>query len=127
LLIILAMIATEKNLSEGQPPKLGLNRIEAAKAIGLSPASIDRLTQRGLLRPCRATYRPIYWVKELERFLKENSAADYIPSQPRAIGLPGLRAKKPAVVLHPKSNFPAVPPSATGNSHKTAEINQGQL
>ena len=121
------MIATEKNLSEGQPPKLGLNRIEAAKAIGLSPASIDRLTQRGLLRPCRATYRPIYWVKELERFLKENSAADYIPSQPRAIGLPGLKAKKHSVGHDSQSNFPIVPPSATGNSHKTAEINQGQL
>lgn len=55
------------------PPKLGLTRIEAAKAIGVSPATLDRLTARGLLRPCRVTYRPIYWVKELERFLKENS------------------------------------------------------
>ena len=54
-------------------PKLGLNRTEAAKAIGVSPATLDRLTARGLLRPCRVTYRPIYWVKELERFLKENS------------------------------------------------------
>jgi hypothetical protein len=56
-----------------QPPKLGLNRIEAAKALGVSPATLDRLTARGLLRPCRVTYRPIYWVGELERFLKENS------------------------------------------------------
>ena len=54
-------------------PKLALNRIEAAKAIGVSPATLDRLTARGLLRPCRVTYRPIYWVGELERFLKENS------------------------------------------------------
>jgi hypothetical protein len=54
-------------------PKLALNRIEAAKAIGVSPATLDRLAQRGLIRPCRATYRPIYWVGELERFLKENS------------------------------------------------------
>lgn len=54
-------------------PKLGLNRIEAAKALGVSPATLDRLTARGLLRPCRVTYRPIYWVGELERFLKENS------------------------------------------------------
>ena len=54
-------------------PKLALNRIEAAKAIGVSPATLDRLTVRGLLRPCRVTYRPIYWVGELERFLKENS------------------------------------------------------
>src|ERR1035441_2682442 len=56
-------------------PKLALNRIEAAQAIGCSPATIDRLTIRGLLRPCRATYRPLYLVKELERFLRDNSAA----------------------------------------------------
>jgi hypothetical protein len=61
---------TSKN---NEPLKLGLNRVEAAKAIGVSPATLDRLAQRGLVRPCRATYRPIYWVKELERFLKENS------------------------------------------------------
>jgi hypothetical protein len=54
-------------------PKLALNRLEAAEAISVSAATLDRLTQRGLLRPCRATYRPIYSVKELERFLKENS------------------------------------------------------
>lgn len=54
-------------------PKLGLSRVEAAKSLGVSPATLDRLAQRGLLRPCRATYRPIYWIKELERFLKENS------------------------------------------------------
>ena len=67
------MITTEENTPVNQPLKLGLNRVEAAKALGISPATLDRLTQRGLLRPCRATYRPIYWVKELERFLKENS------------------------------------------------------
>jgi hypothetical protein len=61
----------------GAVPKLALNRIEAAKAIGVSPATLDRLTARGLLRPCRVTYRPIYWVGELERFLKENTKADY--------------------------------------------------
>jgi hypothetical protein len=65
------MLAT--NSENIQPPKLGLNRIEAAQAIGVSPATLDRLAQRGLVRPCRATYRPIYWVGELERFLKENS------------------------------------------------------
>ena len=54
-------------------PKLALTRVEAAKALGLSPATIDRLTHRGLLRPSRATYRPIYSVKELERFLKDTS------------------------------------------------------
>ena len=66
------MISDDKTTSP-QPPKLGLNRTDAAKALGVSPATLDRLTARGLLRPCRVTYRPIYWVGELERFLKENS------------------------------------------------------
>jgi hypothetical protein len=51
-------------------PKLALNRIETAHAIGQSPATVDRLTKRGLLRPSRATRRPLYAVKEIERFLK---------------------------------------------------------
>jgi hypothetical protein len=67
------VITTEQIATESPRPKLGLNRIEAAKALGVSPTTLDRLTARGLLRPCRATYRPIYWVGELERFLKENS------------------------------------------------------
>jgi hypothetical protein len=67
------MSATTKENENIQSLKLGLNRIEAAKAIGVSPATLDRLTARGLLRPCRVTYRPIYWVGELERFLKDNS------------------------------------------------------
>jgi DNA-binding transcriptional MerR regulator len=67
------MSATNCESQSSPPVKLGLNRIEAAKSLGVSPATLDRLAQRGLIRPCRATYRPIYWVKELERFLKENS------------------------------------------------------
>ena len=56
-------------------PKLALNRIEAAEALSVSPATIDRLTQRGFLRPSRATRRPLYAIKEIERFLKATTAA----------------------------------------------------
>lgn len=73
------MIDNATESAANQLPKLALNRVEAAKAIGVSPATLDRLTQRGLLRPCRVTYRPVFWVKELERFLKENTKADYEP------------------------------------------------
>ncbi len=70
----------ENHVSPGPVPKLALTRVEAATALGLSPASIDRLTQRGLLRPSRATYRPLYSVKELERFLKDTSTpSDWQP------------------------------------------------
>jgi hypothetical protein len=79
-------------------PKLALNRVEAAQALGCSPATLDRLALRGLLRPCRATYRPIYWVKELERFLKENSVADYVRPESSANGLSGHRDTTPEVL-----------------------------
>jgi hypothetical protein len=110
---------------KGVVPKLALNRIEAAAAIGVSPATLDRLAQRGLVRPCRATYRPIYWVKELERFLKENSAADYVLAMRPHDGLPGQRAKEPCAVSHPRGNFPAVSPSTVGNQHKMADTTNG--
>lgn len=71
------MSTTTTENDNNQPLKLALNRIDAAAAISVSPATLDRLTQRGLLRPCRATYRPTFWVKELERFLKETTQADY--------------------------------------------------
>ncbi len=61
-------------LSSTVPPKLALTREEAAKAIGQSAVTIDRLTKRGLLRPSRATRRPVYPIWEIERFLRETSA-----------------------------------------------------
>ena len=54
--------------------KLSLTREEAGKCLGVSAITIDRLTKRGLLRPSRATRRPLYPVWELERFLRETSA-----------------------------------------------------
>ena len=54
-------------------PKLALTRQEAARAIGQSAVTVDRLTKRGLLRPSRATRRPIYPIWEIERFLRDTS------------------------------------------------------
>lgn len=54
-------------------PRLGYTREEAARAIGQSPSTVDRLSKRGLLKPSRATRRPIYPVWEIERFLRETS------------------------------------------------------
>ncbi len=54
-------------------PKLAFSRREAAEAIGVSPVTIDRLTARGLLKPSRATRRPLFPVAELERFLRETT------------------------------------------------------
>lgn len=54
--------------------RLALTRTEAAKALGVTPVTVDRLTLRGLLKPSRATRRPLYPVWELERFLRETVA-----------------------------------------------------
>ena len=53
--------------------KLALTRDEAAETLGISAVTIDRLTKRGLLRPSRATRRPLYPVWELERFLRDTT------------------------------------------------------
>lgn len=59
--------------SSTPPPKFAFTRAETAKAIGQSAVTVDRLTKRGLLRPSRATRRPVYPVWEIERFLRETS------------------------------------------------------
>ena len=56
-----------------EPPKLALNRIEAAEALSVSPATLDRLANRGLIFPCRATGRPLYSIAEIERFLRDTT------------------------------------------------------
>ena len=52
-------------------PKLALTREEAGEALGISAITVDRLAKRGLLRPSRATRRPLYSVLEIERFLRD--------------------------------------------------------
>jgi hypothetical protein len=54
-------------------PKLALSRTEAAKALGVSAITVDRLVARGLLRPSLATRRPLFAPAELERFMRETS------------------------------------------------------
>jgi MerR HTH family regulatory protein len=55
-------------------PTLALTREQAAKALNTSPATIDRLTKRGLLKPSRATRRPLYSVEAITQFLRETTA-----------------------------------------------------
>jgi hypothetical protein len=64
-------VDNQRILFEAQ--KLALTRVEAAEAINVSPATLDRLTKRGLLRPSRATRRPLYSVVEIQRFLRETT------------------------------------------------------
>lgn len=66
---------------ENQPshaPKLALTREEAGEALGISAITVDRLAKRGLLRPSRATRRPLYSVSEIERFLQETTTREVV-------------------------------------------------
>ena len=55
-------------------PRLALTRVEAADALNISLATLDRLVKRGLLHPSRAVRRPLFSVAEIERFLRETTA-----------------------------------------------------
>ena len=58
----------------GQPHvKLAVTRRDASQIISVSPATLDRLVERGLLHPSRATRRPLFAISELERFLRETT------------------------------------------------------
>ena len=63
----------EENSENREKLKLALSRVEAADALGMGVSTLDRLTERGLLHPSRATRRPLYPVWEIERFLRETS------------------------------------------------------
>jgi hypothetical protein len=63
-----------QNIFAASSGRLALTRYEAARSLGISPSQIDKLTKRGLLRPSRATRRPLYAVQELIRFLQDTTA-----------------------------------------------------
>ena len=46
-------------------------RKEAAAAISVSVETLGRLVKRRLIRPSRATRRPLFPVAELQRFLRD--------------------------------------------------------
>jgi DNA-binding transcriptional MerR regulator len=57
-----------------EAPRLALTRVEAADALHISPATLDRLVKRDLIHPSRATRRPLFSVAEIERFLRDTTA-----------------------------------------------------
>ncbi len=56
-------------------PRLAYTRTEVAEILGVTPVTVDRLTRRGLLKPSRATRRPLYPTWELERFLRDTTSS----------------------------------------------------
>lgn len=68
---ILGGAMNNQDHQSAQNVKLALSREEAARALGISAITVDRLTKRGLLSPSRATRRPLYPLWEIERFLRD--------------------------------------------------------
>ena len=63
-------------LRQQYPGKLCLDRRQTANALSVkNPITVDRLAARGLLRPNRATRKPLYPLAEIARFLAETSAS----------------------------------------------------
>jgi hypothetical protein len=61
------------NLFADASGRLALTRFEAARSLGISLSELDKVTKRGLLRPSRATRRPLYPVHEILRFLQDTT------------------------------------------------------
>ena len=65
--------------------RFALTREETAKGLGIGASTLDKLASRGLIRPSRATRRPLYSVREIERFLRDTTAQ----IDPEADGIAG--------------------------------------
>jgi|TARA_Y100001978_G_scaffold201095_1_gene218688 excisionase family DNA binding protein len=63
----------EKKPNTARTTRLAFNRAEAAKILGISQPTLDRLVRRGLIAPSRATRRPLFAKTELERFLQDTT------------------------------------------------------
>ena len=55
--------------------RLAVEFDEAARMLSVSPTTLYRLVKRGLIRPVKATRKPVFAVAELERFLEETSSS----------------------------------------------------
>lgn len=62
-------------LARNQFGKLLFNRKEAAALLSMSTVTLDRLVEQGLIRPNRATRRPLFTVSELTRFAEGQTNA----------------------------------------------------
>lgn len=62
------------NSTAGQPRKIAVGTAEAAAMVSLSPKSLFRLRDRGLLHPSVATRHLLWSVAELESFVENTRA-----------------------------------------------------
>jgi len=58
-------------IQNSEPPRRAYKLAEAAAALGVTPLTIRRAIQRGLIKPCRAFRHILISTDELDRFLRE--------------------------------------------------------
>ena len=63
-----------KNENKASLPKLAYTTNDAAEMLGVNPATIWRLTKRGLLRPSKGIRYARYTLEELQRYLRETAS-----------------------------------------------------
>jgi excisionase family DNA binding protein len=66
------MNGTDKPAAEesSSPARLSYKINEAAKILGVSPATIRRAIDRGLLKPCRAFRHPLIPAEQLKKLIE---------------------------------------------------------
>jgi len=69
--IMQATITTEASNSSSIQQRGALKLRAAARYLSVSPITVRRLVERGLLRPNRATRHLLFPLRELDRFLSE--------------------------------------------------------
>ena len=68
------MVKKIHDSSDRPVARLALTTQETADALGVDTVTVWRLTKRGLLKPNRATRRPLYPISDIERFLEGGKA-----------------------------------------------------
>jgi hypothetical protein len=73
--------ATDQNASDKQitTERICLKIGEAARVIGVNPATIRRMIKRGLLRPYRGLRTPLIPVKQLQRLVEDQIEPESLP------------------------------------------------
>jgi|BarGraIncu00222A_1022003.scaffolds.fasta_scaffold81518_2 hypothetical protein len=71
----------QRDSTAEQKETLALPRSAAARALGLSTRSLDRLIQAGAIRTVPVFRRRLVTVKELNRFLAEGGFVEELPER----------------------------------------------
>jgi excisionase family DNA binding protein len=83
-------------LAKGTPalavPPLGMRVADAARTLGVSPSTLERLTKAGEIRCIKLSRAKIYSYEELQRWMASKACA----GMPTGVGAPDASARTPS-------------------------------